>query len=94
MAKFTYTEDAGDGSTYGNGHHTQTLFVCNEDTQERRKYDGWTYMDVDYYDADMDEASELDVDEDMQMACEELQYILNAIWEGTDGYEDMSYTTV
>ena len=90
MALFTYYEGEGDGTTYGMGHSTSTLYVTNESTGERSAYAGWTYMDVDY-----DEDSDED-DEDMQMNCEELQEILTAIWEQDDdmgyGAEDMPYT--
>lgn len=91
MAKLTYYEGDGDGTTYGMGHSTMTLYVTNEDTGEERAYAGWTYMDIDYYDEDSDAD-----DEDMQMDCEELQEILTAIWEQDDdmgyGAEDMPYT--
>lgn len=93
MAKLTYNEGEGDGTTYGMGHNATTLYITNEDTGEKRAYAGWTYMDVDYWDEDSDED-----DEDMQMACEELQEILEAIWEQDEdmgyGAEDMPYTVV
>lgn len=94
MAKLTYDEGEGDGSTYGMGHNTTTLYITNEDTGEERAYAGWTYMDVDYWDEDLEEQ---DVsDEDMQMDCEELQEILTAIWEQDEdmgyGAEDMPFT--
>lgn len=45
MAIFSYYEGDGDGSMYGNGHSTTTLYITNEDTGEERAYAGWTYMD-------------------------------------------------
>jgi len=95
MAKFTYYEgeDKTGGNTYGSGHSTQMLYVKNLDTGEERAYDDWTYMDVSYWDED----SEEDVsDEDMQIACEELQETLQAIWDEDEGmgYGEMPYTVV
>ena len=96
MTKFTYTEGAGDGSTYGNGHHTQTLYVTNVDTGETRKYEGWTYMDADYWTDEQEQAGM--EDDEMQLASEELQEILAAIWRNDEmwgyGIEEMAYTVV
>ena len=47
MTTLTYYEVEGDGTTYGSGHSTQTLFIKNEDTGEERAYSDWTYMDGD-----------------------------------------------
>ena len=94
--KYTYTEGAGDGSTYGNGQHTQCLYVTNENTGEEREYKGWTYMDADYWDEDLQEAGM--TDEDMQMQNKDLQEMLAAIWtnDETWGYsiEDMPFTVM
>ena len=96
MAQFTYSEDAGDGSTYGNGHHTQTLYVTNLDTNETRMYTGWTYMDICYWDEEMEAAGA--TNETLQLASEELQELLAAIWRNDElwgyGIEDMQYTVV
>ncbi len=91
MTNFTYYEGEGNGSTYGSGHSTQTLFITNEDTDEERAYSDWTYMDVNYWDEDSDAS-----DEDMQIACEELQETLQAIWDEDEdmGYGEMPYTVV
>lgn len=86
MTKFTYSEGVGDGSTYGVGHHTQTLYVTNGDTGETRVYAGWSYMDTEEWTEENDAAGMSD--EEMQHACEELQEILTAIWEQD---EDMGY---
>jgi len=96
--KYTYTEGAGDGSTYGlhNAHHTQALYVTNENTGEEREYMGWTYMDMDYWNEDLAEAGM--TDEDMQMQNEDLQEMLAAIWANDEswgyGIEDMPFTVV
>lgn len=42
---FTYYEGQGNGSTYGAGHNTVTLYITNEETGEKRAWSDWTYMD-------------------------------------------------
>ena len=74
MAKLTYNEGVGDGSTYGMGHNTTTLYITNEDTGEERAYSGWTYMDGDDEDVDYILHAIWEQDEDMGYGAEDMPY--------------------
>lgn len=46
MQAYTFVEDAGNGTTYGNGVHTTCLTITKVATGEQRRYWDWTYMEA------------------------------------------------